>query len=233
MKRLLIACLLVSFGTMAQAPNQHQPFNGLLQKYVTATGKVDYKGLKNEKAALEAYLGQLSKQTPTASWSKNAALSYWINAYNAFTIKLILDNYPTKSITNLSGGEPWDTKFFELGGKKYSLNQIENDIVRPQYKDARIHFALNCAAVSCPPLANTAFTEANLEEMLNSRTKDFLKNTSANELSASKIKISKLFDWYKVDFGDVPAFISKYSVAKINANAAIEYKEYNWALNEQ
>ncbi len=235
MKQTLIATVIYLFlGFTSHAQNTlHQPFNALLQKYVNSAGKVDYKGLKTEKAALEAYTADLSKNLPMATTNKNASLAYWINAYNAFTLKLILDNYPVKSITDLSGGKPWDVKFFELGGKKYSLNQIENDIVRPQYKDARIHFALNCAAVSCPPLANVAFTETNIQEMLNARTKSFLNNATNNELSTEKGKVSKLFDWYKADFGDLPTFINKYTITKLNATAAIEYKEYNWRLNEK
>ena len=86
-------------------------------------------------------------------------MAYWINVYNAFTIKMIVDNYPVSSITKLHGGKPWDVKWIELGEKKYSLNEIEHNILRPQFKDARIHFAVNCAAQSCPPILNKAWTE--------------------------------------------------------------------------
>ena len=143
-----------------------------------------------------------------------------------------MDNYPVKSITNLSGGKPWDVKNIELAGKKYSLNNIENDIIRPTYKDARIHFAVNCAAVSCPLLSKTAFTETNINNLLNTRTKIFI-NSSANTITASKIRISKIFDWYKADFEDVPAFINKYSTIKTITNTGIEFNEYNWNLNEK
>ena len=231
--------LLISLNSLAQkseltqpANISHQAFNNLLQKYVSNDGKVNYKGLKNDKTALETYLTILAKKIPDNTWNKNAALAYWINAYNAFTLKLIVDNYPLKSITNLSGGKPWDVKNIELAGKKYSLNNIENDIIRPTYKDARIHFAVNCAAVSCPPLSNTAFTEANINGLLNTRTKLFI-NSSANTITASKIKISKIFDWYKADFEDVPAFINKYSTIKTITNTGIEFNDYNWNLNEK
>ena len=113
--------LLISLNSMAQKLGvtqpvniSHQAFNNLLQKYVSNDGKVNYKGLKNDKAALETYITTLAKQIPDNTWSKNAALAYWINAYNAFTLKLIVDNYPVKSITNLSGGKPWDVKNIEL-----------------------------------------------------------------------------------------------------------------------
>lgn len=210
----------------------HSGFDKLLKKYVSTNGKVDYKGLKNDKALLDAYTVELAKQIPDKQWSNNASLAYWINAYNVFTLKLVIDNYPTSSITKLYSGKPWDEKSITLAGKKYSLNNIENDIIRPKFKDARIHFAVNCAAVSCPPLANTAYTEANVNSLLDARVKNFI-NSSSNEISVAKIKISKIFDWYKADFGDVVSFINKYSTLKINLNAAVEYKEYDWNLNEK
>jgi hypothetical protein len=165
----------------------------LLQKHVSSKGKVNYKALKADKANLDAYTAALAKQIPNSSWSKNASLAYWINAYNAFTLKLIVENYPLKSITNLSGGKPWDVKNIDLAGKKYSLNNIENDIIRPQFKDARIHFAVNCAAVSCPPLANTAFTEANINSLLDARTKSFI-NSAENSISATSLKVVRILE---------------------------------------
>lgn len=209
----------------------HQPFDNLLQKYVRTTGQVDYSGLKQDENILDKYLNDLSKNVPDNSSGRNVSLAYWINAYNAFTLKLILENYPVKSINDLYKGKPWDVKWINLGSKKYSLNNIENDIIRPVHKDARIHFVLNCAAVSCPPLLNKAFTANNLEALMESRTRNFI-NSTANELGSTKVKISKVFDWYKKDFGDVITFINRYSKTKISNNALISYKEYNWNLNK-
>ena len=213
-----------------EAAFSHDVFDNLLKKYVSASGEVDYKGLKKDEATLDNYLKTLAAKIPDKTWSKDASLVYWINAYNAFTIKLMLKNYPLKSITDLDAGKPWDVAWIELGGKKYSLNNIENDIIRPQYKEPRIHFAVNCAAKSCPPMNNAAFTEANLNELLESRAKNFI-NSSANDISAASIKISKIFDWYKDDFGNVINFLNKYSNTKINSGAKIEYKNYDWSLN--
>ncbi len=209
----------------------HKIFNDLLKKHVNSSGAVNYKNLKKDKAVLQEYLTLLSKNVPAKTANKKSSLAYWINAYNAFTLKLIIDHYPLKKITDLDNGKPWDVKWIELGGKKYSLNNIENDIIRPQYKDARIHFAVNCAAKSCPPLANEAFTEANLNKLLDSRTKSFI-NSTANELTVGKITVSKIFDWYKDDFGVVIDFINKYSKTKAAATATVDYKEYNWNLND-
>ena len=204
----------------------------LLQRYVTPTGKVNYAGLKADKAALEAYCKTLSDNPAQDSWSREEKMAYWINAYNAFTIKLIVDNYPTKSILNFDGGKTWDVKRIKLGDKKYSLNQIENDILRPQFKDARIHFAINCAAKSCPPLHNRAYTADNLEATLEARTKAFVNDVKHNTLTASKAQVSKIFDWYGADFGDLKKYLNKYADTQLKSNATVTFNEYNWDLNE-
>lgn len=215
-----------------ETPPSHQGWNKLLNQYVSATGKVDYQGLKAKSAALEAYLKLLADNPVQSSWSRNQKMAYWINAYNAFTVKLILDNYPLSSITNLSGGKVWDKKWIQLGDQTYSLNNIENDILRPRYQDARIHFAVNCAAQSCPPLLNQAWTTDNLNELLNQQAKKFINNPSFNQIRADKVVISKIFDWYAADFGNIVDYLNKYSNTKINPNAQVSYQEYNWALNQ-
>ena len=219
-----------NIAPMANNTISHDGFDKLLKQYVASNGMVDYKGLKANRAALDEYTALLAKAIPAGNWGKNESLAYWINAYNAFTLQLIINNYPLKSIINLDGGKPWDVKRITLAGKKYSLNNIENDIIRPQFKDPRIHFAVNCAAISCPPLANKAFTEDNIEALLNSRTTSFI-NSSANTITENKATVSKLFDWYKEDFGNVINFINKYSKTKLASKASIAYKDYDWMLN--
>ena len=210
----------------------HETWNALLQKYVSASGKVNYKGFKADKSKLQAYLDLLAANPVQKGWPRNKKMVYWINAYNAFTIKLIVDNYPTASITKINSGKPWDKKWIKLGGKTYSLNQIENDILRPQFKDARIHFAVNCAAKSCPPILNHAWTADNLNKYLAKQAKKFINDSNYNSVSAKKVKISKIFEWYAGDFGDIITYLNKYANVKINANAKIEYMEYNWDLNK-
>lgn len=210
----------------------HQTWDQLLQRYVTDTGKVNYKGFQADKSTLHAYLQSLSSTPPKASWSKTEQMAFWINAYNAFTIKLITDHYPLKSILDLDGGKTWDVKRIKIGDKMYSLNQIENEILRPQFKDARIHFAINCAAQSCPPLANHAYTSDNLEKMLEQHARKFISNTRFNQLSGNPIKVSKIFDWYAGDFGDLIVFLNRYAVNKIADNTKVEFLEYNWGLND-
>jgi len=209
----------------------HTDWDELLRKHVSSTGKVNYKGIKGEQSKFEGYLKDLAANPVKNDWPRAKKMAYWINAYNAYTIKLIIDNYPVSSITKLNGGKPWDRKWIKLGTDTYSLNDIENNILRPQFKDARIHFAVNCAAKSCPPVLNRAWTAANLNSNFEKQSKAFI-NGSLNEISAKKIKLSKIFDWYGEDFGDLIAFLNEYSSTPINKNAKIEFVEYDWALNE-
>tara|TARA_B110000046_G_scaffold25332_3_gene24853 strand:- start:45755 stop:46474 length:720 start_codon:yes stop_codon:yes gene_type:complete len=231
---ILILCSLVSFVGIGEPKFDHSPWDRLLQKNVSMQGNVNYEGLKKDQVALDAYLNSLSAIVPDASWSKNEAMAYWINAYNAFTVKLMLNNYPLKSIMNINSGKAWDLKFIVIKAEKYSLNNIEHDILREKFFDPRIHFAVNCASISCPKLSSTAFYAEKLDDKLDKVAKEFINNSSKNEITASKATISKLFDWYKDDFmrnGTVADYINKYSITKLTTNQ-ISYKEYNWNINK-
>ena len=231
MKKLFFFLLFISFSLYSQK-NNHQKWNDLLQKHVSENGNVDYKGFKKEEVALQSYLELLSKNLPEKSWTKNATLAYWINAYNAYTVKLILDNYPIKSIKKINS--PWDAAFINLGNKKYSLGEIEHKILR-KMNEPRIHFAINCASYSCPNLLNEAYTEKNLNNQLDAAAKSFINDKTKNTITANSIEISSIFDWFTADFkkkGTLIDFLNKYSAVKINAKAKISYKEYNWNLNE-
>lgn len=210
----------------------HTGLDSLLQKYVSETGKVNYKELKTNKAALYAYCQLLADNPVQDAWTREEKMAYWINAYNAFTLKLIVDNYPTKSILHFDGGKTWDVKRIPLGDKKYSLNNIENDILRPQFKDARIHFAINCAAKSCPPLWNHAYTADNLFDALEARAKAFINDTQYNDISVSRAQVSKIFEWYAADFGDLKSYLNKFLNTPLKSNATLTFREYDWGLNE-
>ena len=211
----------------------HEKWDALLKKNVSSSGKVNYGGMKAGLVQLESYITYLESFSNHEAWTRNEKLAYWINLYNAATVRLIVENYPVASITDLSGGKPWDQSIVKVGMKNYTLNDIENNIIRPRFKDARIHFAVNCAAKSCPPIMNSAFTPSSLNRQLEKQTKAFI-NGSENSISADKITISKIFDWYKIDFenGNIIAFLNKYSEVQISENASISYNEYNWALNK-
>ena len=215
-----------------QTPD-HAPFDALLKKYVNGDGNVDYAGLKQDESKLDTYLTTLSETAPQNNWTRNERLAYWINAYNGYTLKLILDNYPVKSIMDINGGKPWDKKWVNIGGRSYSLNNLEHDVIRPRFKEPRIHFALVCAAASCPPLANRAFTASNLNSLLESRTKGFLNSDKYNTIAADKAEVSSLFDWYGEDFGDVRDYLNKYAATPLNEGAPITFRDYDWSLNKQ
>lgn len=211
----------------------HDAWEKLLSKYVNTEGKVNYKGLKSEQSALNAYLKLLSDNPPKSNWSRNDQMAYWINAYNAFTIQLILDHYPVTSITQLDKGKTWDVKRIKIGDNTYSLNDIENSILRGQFKEARIHFVLNCAARSCPPLLNHAVTGDKLSAYLDQQAKKFINNAQFNQLKPGEIVLSRIFDWYKSDFGNLIDFLNKYAETRIKADAKVRYNEYDWNLNSQ
>ena len=214
------------------APPSHEAWDALLRQYVSATGKVNYKGLLADKAKLQAYLDELAANPVRDSWSRDEKLAYWINAYNAFTVKLILGHYPIPSIMKIHDGKPWDVKWIQLGDKAYSLNNIENDIIRPQFNEPRIHFAVNCAARSCPPLLNRAWTADNLNRYLDQQARSFINNPKYNEIGPETVEISKIFEWYAADFGNIIDYLNKYSETQVQEDAKVSYKEYDWGLNE-
>jgi hypothetical protein len=238
---LLVICLLLTNYTFAQKAPSHQQWDKLLKKHVNANGLVNYKGFQKDKAELNSYLKTLSDNAPQGGWSQNDQKAYWINAYNAFTVSLIVQNYPVKSIKDIDGkvykvDTPWDIKFITIGGKKYDLNNIEHGILLKKYNDPRIHFALVCASISCPKLRDEAYTGGQLNAQLEHAGKDFLNDKSKNKISADRADISQYFSWYKSDFtksGSLVDFLNKYSQTKINANTKIGSLDYNWSLNEQ
>lgn len=209
----------------------HAIWDNLLRNFVSSSGQVNYRGIKSSPGPLTDYLKELESFPPQSSWSRNQIMAYWINAYNAYTIKLIVDNYPVNSIKDIHGGDPWNQKWIKIGGSTYSLNQIENDILRARYGDARIHFAVNCAAASCPPIHNRAFTADNLDAKLQRLTRNFINNSSYNSISSKRIEISKIFEWYAGDFGNVKSYINGFTDVEVGEGTQVGYKEYDWALN--
>ncbi len=223
-------------------PISHATWDTLLQKHVSADGWVNYKGFIEDRAAFDKYLTLLSNNHPNKkNWSKQESFAYWINAYNAFTVQLIVDNYPTKSIKDIKNGVPfvntvWDIKFIKIEGQEYDLNNLEHGIIRPKYKDPRAHFAVNCASYSCPKLLNEAYVANRLDEQLDAQAVAFITDEKRNIIQADKVQLSKIFKWYKGDFTDklnLIEYINQYSPVKINGDAAIEHMDYGWTLNEQ
>ncbi len=222
-------------------PVSHDIWNGLLKKHVRPDGMVEYKGFVKDSALFNKYLNILSASHPQPAWSRADQMAYWINAYNAFTVKLIVDHYPVQSIKDIKKGIPfvntvWDIKFIQIQGQTYDLNNIEHGILRPQFKDARIHAAINCASFSCPRLLNEAFSAQKLEQQLEAVTRSFINDPQRNKVSADKAELSAIFNWFGGDFkrdaGSVRAFVNRYAHTKISETAVISYLDYDWSLND-
>ena len=213
----------------------HLLWGELLQKHVSDDGNVNYKSFKTEHEKLLGYikvLGLFHANDIFQTISKEEKLAFWINAYNALTIDLVIRNYPIKSIKDIK--DPWKQRLWKPANFEYNLDEIEHEILR-KMDEPRIHFAIVCASYSCPKLQNKAFTAENLESQLTTATKEFLADTKRNELSEKSIKISKIFDWFLKDFtlnGTLIDFLNQYSEVNISPRAKKRFKDYDWALNE-
>lgn len=222
-------------------PVNHEIWDGLLKKHVDSTGFVNYRGMVRDSGELNRYLQLLENAHPNDKyWSRNEQMAYWINAYNAFTVQLIVRNYPVKSIKDIKSGlafvnSVWDIKFIRLQGFEYDLNNIEHNILRPVFRDARVHAAINCASYSCPRMLNDAFTAQNLESQLDAAMRGFVNDPLRNRIGPDKAEISEIFKWFKGDFerdGTLRDFLNRYSKVKLTKSTEISHIDYNWALNE-
>lgn len=254
MKIMLPALLLAAFFCFSSCANRltynvkpdmppvsHEIWDGLLKKYVRSDGFVNYKGMVQDSAELNRYLALLESSHPQRSWSKPEQMAYWINAYNAFTVKLIVDHYPVASIKDIKNGIPfvntvWDIKFINIQGQEYDLNAIEHGILRKNFPDGRLHAAVNCASFSCPPLRAEAYTAARLESQLDDSMRRFVNDPLRNRVSADKAELSAIFSWFSGDFkkdaGSVRAFVNKFAETPMNADAKVSHLDYDWSLNE-
>ncbi|MGB0916475.1 MAG: DUF547 domain-containing protein [Flavobacteriales bacterium] len=220
-------------------PKSHKAWSELLQKHVDSTGWVSYKGFVEDSIVLNEYLAQLSACMPADSWSEKEKLAYWINAYNAFTVKLIVDYYPVASIKDIKKGIPfinsvWEMEFFEIGGEAFDLSTVEHKILRKEFDEPRIHFAIVCASKSCPRLLNEAYTAEKLEDQLSLQARNFVDDNSKNEIEVEEIRISPIFKWFKKDFtkdGSIQEFIRPHSSRDFVGSAKVKYLDYDWSLN--
>ena len=229
-----LICMLSFVAIQAQT----SIFNSLLQKNVDKTGRVDYQSLKNNETLLDNYLAYIQNNEPTKDWSSNKKKAFWINTYNAYTIKIILNNYPLKSIRDIKidGKTAWKIPFVKVGQKRYTLDQIEQEILRKKFNDPRIHVGINCASVSCPRLWNFAFTEDNIASSLDNLMKEFINNTTRNKISKNNLEISEIFNWFSKDFmknGTIINYLNTYAAIKISEKASIKYLTYDWSLNKK
>ena len=221
--------------------HQHQNWDALVHQFVDDRGFVDYKGFKNNESQLDHYLDSLTNTAPQKNWTNHQKIAYWINAYNAFTVKLIMNNYGKgniKEIGVLHQQSPFKIPFFKIGANEFTLDKLEHEILRKEFDEPRIHFCLVCASFSCPKFRNEAFIADKLEEQLEGQTSDFINDPDKNSLDQNPIGVSSLFQWYWDDFSayftdknSLLNWINKYSKTPTNVNNEMEYLPYNCALN--
>ena len=248
----MLKCLFASFvwgiASFSQAfDHSHKTFDTLLKKVVKLDGKqalVNYSHLKNDRklnVSFNSYLKDLSRVTTIQydSFTRDQKLAFLINAYNAFTFKLIVDNYPTKSIRKIfTWSDPWKEKFFKLLGEDMNLNMIEHGIIRKKFKEPRIHFAVVCASIGCPNILKNAYTSSNLESELGNSERHFFQDQNKNYYNSSngKIYVSKIFDWYGDDFKQTKqGSLIKYLMHQhklTGKEPGHSYLSYSWDLNE-
>jgi len=224
----------------AQTKISHARWTELLQKYVDPYGVIDYKGFKSDEKKLDEYLAKLSANIPGPYWKIDEQKAYWINAYNAFTVKLVLKYYPLESIMDIKEDDKdaWHIPFIRLGDKYYTLDYIEKTMLLGQFNDSRIHFAINCSAKSCPVLRNKAYSTENLDIELRLATKRFINDKRFNILSERHLQVSQLFSWYKLDFlkdeESIQAYINNNTPhVEVSKEASLNFLNYNWKLNEK
>jgi hypothetical protein len=229
----------VAHGT-SEMTVDNRLFADLLAKYVIK-GKVDYQGFKTEEKKLDQYLAVL-ETVNSNKLSRNEQFAFYINAYNAWTIKLILSGYPgVQSIKDLGTifKSPWKKKICRIDGDVITLDDIEHKIIRPTFKDPRVHFAINCAALSCPPLISQPYLGSTLDQQLDDSTMAFVNDPKSNYFSSNALYVSKIFKWFSEDFNnDIISFFLKYAkddfkkeLESKRKEIKIKYLQYDWSLN--
>jgi len=251
---LLILSAAYAADSAAAFDHSHRLWEKVLSTNVVDAGpasRVQYQVIKQTPGELLQYLSAVSSVTSMQfkQWNNAQKLAFLINAYNAFTIKLVIDHYPVKSIKDIGSwfSSPWKKKFFTLLGQEISLDHLEHEMIRGDrgFAEPRIHFALVCASIGCPKLQVRAFTEQRLEDMLEEGTTVFLNDTSRNRVSVTdqELQLSKIFDWYADDFvkqaGTVEKFVARYLILDENTKRLINagnldktYLDYDWSLND-
>lgn len=238
-RNVIILSAIFASPVFAGSTVDHSLFDKLLKEHVVR-GVVDYSAIKNDQMFAE-YLKLLSAVDPSSIAEERERLAFWINAYNAFTIKLVVDHFPIKSIRDIKEGDtgPWDIVWISIHGKKYSLNVIEHEVIRKAFDEPRIHMALVCAAVSCPPLRSGAYTGEQLDKQLRENTSAFVRDKSKNRYDekSNTLFLSELFQWYGGDFvkqyGSAENFVMKALAIKPATPPTITYLPYDWSLNSK
>ncbi len=228
----------------------HAAWDRFLKVYVVANAdgvnRVAYgRVAAADRAALDGYIRRLAA-VPISRFRRDAQRAYWINLYNALTVQVVLDHYPVASIHDIDispgafASGPWDRNLVEIEGKDVSLNDIEHRILRPIWRDARVHYVLNCASIGCPELMPEAFTAANTEAQLDAAARAYINHPRGWRFDGERLIVSSIYVWYRADFGrgdgDVIAHLKRYSTperaARLDSVGRISGDVYDWALND-
>lgn len=243
------AAALTGFRPKGSSGLDHAAYDTFLKAHVKPDAerynRVDYRGVKASHAALKAYISSLEAVDPV-SLSRNEAHAYWINLYNAKTLDVVADAFPVTSIKKINlggsflfGSGPWKAKLMMVNGTELSLDDIEHEIVRALFKDPMSHYGLNCASYSCPNLATSAFTGANVDALLRQNAVDYVNHPRGVSVNKGRITASKIYSWYADDFGgksklkDHWAGLAAPDTAAAIQAASISGYDYDWSINSQ
>lgn len=212
----------------------HTLWNIELHKYCTAEGHVDFKAWAAHPEVLHDYLDAITPSAPLPHWSRNVQLSYWLNVYNASVVSMIIDQYPLKSIQDLHEGHPLEFVWIKIGSQTYSLKQLEEEVIRKQFHEPEVVFALYRAAQSSPPLFYEAFDPARLDIQLQSIVRRFVNDHRYNQTSTDPLLVSQLFEWYRSDFKpDIPTFLRKYAEPPMDTTVTnVQFNSFDWKLDD-
>lgn len=211
----------------------HSSFDGLLSRHVHGYA-IDYDGIAVEQETLDTYIGTLGT-APFETLNRDDKLALLINAYNAFTIKLILEYRPIESIKDIPADERWDAERWTIAGQTYSLTSLEHEEIRAKFIEPRIHFAVNCASVGCPPLRAEAYVGERLEEQLADQTRVMHSDDQWVRVEGSTVHLTPLYLWYKSDFEQVAgtslAFAARSRPELATGDWTVQWMDYDWSLN--
>ncbi|HUZ07427.1 MAG TPA: DUF547 domain-containing protein [Candidatus Paceibacterota bacterium] len=245
---LALGCVIAASSAAAAEFDQTQAlFDQVLKTYVK-DARVDYVALKAHPQDLTRYLDQVAAVTKPEfkQWNEQQQIAFLLNAYNAYTLKLIIDHYPIASIKDIGHfwSGPWDQPIVHLFGETTTLSTVENKMLRADYNEPRVHFAMVCASIGCPPLRSEAYVGSRLDDQLSDQARQFMANRTKNrvDVASHTIYLSPIFKWFAGDFekksGSVLAFLKPYWPDKeraelANGDFAISYTDYDWSLNKQ
>ena len=223
---LFLFALLIGISGFSQTIDL-TAYNKFLKEHVSNEGIVNYDKVLKNLDRLNEITNNFAKISPNSSWSKSELKAYWINFYNANVIKLLAENYPIKSINYIR--DPFDIKIVQYAGDKISLDNVEHEVIR-KLEDPRVHFALYSTAKSSPKLNRTAYMPDTVEYELGAATSNFINDRTKNIITTKRVRISKIFEWYKDDFELITVINNHTNGQKINANTVITYMDYDWDL---